>query len=54
MERYNSRAVDELGRIVLPSEIRKDLDWGTGSKLAIYLVDENTVILQKVEGSEED
>ena len=46
MERYNARNLDELGRIVLPSELRKDLDWNTNDKIIVYRADENTVILQ--------
>ena len=49
MEKYSARAIDELGRFVLHSEIRKALDWNTGDKVAVYVVDENTVILQKAE-----
>ena len=46
MERLNSRTIDELGRIVLPSELRKQPGWGTGEKVAVYYVNETTVILQ--------
>jgi len=46
MERLNSRTIDELGRIVLPSELRKQPGWDTGKKVAVYYVNETTVILQ--------
>ncbi len=40
------RKVDELGRIVLPSEIRKSMDINLRDSLEIY-TDENRIILQK-------
>ena len=51
MERLSSRTIDELGRIVLPSELRKD-GWNDGSTVSIYRADENTVILQLLEKNE--
>lgn len=33
----NIRAVDELGRIVLPIEMRRALDWGEGTPLALHV-----------------
>ena len=41
-----SRAVDPLGRVVIPKEIRSAMDWNTGDPLAIY-VDGDCVILRK-------
>ena len=46
MERLSSRTVDELGRIVLPNELRKEPGWGTGAKVSVFYVDKTTVILQ--------
>ncbi|MGN1310179.1 MAG: AbrB/MazE/SpoVT family DNA-binding domain-containing protein [Clostridia bacterium] len=40
------RKVDELGRIVIPKEIRDNLDIAEGNGLQIY-VDGNKVILKK-------
>lgn len=40
------RKVDELGRIVLPIELRKNLDINIKDSLEIY-VDGNSVILKK-------
>lgn len=40
------RKVDELGRIVLPMELRKNLDINIKDSLEIY-VDGNSVILKK-------
>ena len=43
-----ARKVDELGRIVLPVEIRRALGLATGDELDISL-DEGTVVMRKVE-----
>ena len=42
------RKVDELGRVVLPIELRRNLNIEEKDALEIY-VDENTVILKKYE-----
>lgn len=42
------RKVDELGRVVLPIELRRTLDIAEKDSLEIY-VDGNTIILQKYE-----
>ncbi len=44
------RKVDELGRIVLPIELRRTLDIGERDELEIYL-DDDKVILRKHEPS---
>ena len=44
-----TRTVDELGRIVLPHEIRKKCDWKEADALAIYCIGDNAVLLQCVE-----
>lgn len=44
------RKVDELGRIVLPIELRRTLDIAERDELEIYL-DEDKVILKKFEPS---
>lgn len=41
------RRVDELGRIVLPREMRKSLNIRVGSKLEIGIVDNNKILLTK-------
>ncbi len=41
-----ARAIDPLGRIVIPKEIRSALDWQTGEPLAIY-TEGDRVILRK-------
>ena len=48
-----SRTIDELGRVVIPSELRKD-GWCKGSAVSMCHVDNNTIILQlseKCDGS---
>ena len=42
------RKVDELGRVVLPIELRRTLDIAEKDSLEIY-VDGNTIILKKYE-----
>jgi len=42
------RKVDELGRIVIPKELRGTLDIGAGDAIEIY-VDEEQIILKKYE-----
>ena len=34
-----TRQMDELGRIVIPADIRESLGWGTGTKLEIVICD---------------
>ena len=46
MEHHSAVPVDELGRIRIPSEIRRKLGWTTTDQIAIYHVDKNTLILQ--------
>lgn len=42
------RKVDELGRIVLPIELRRTMDIAVRDELEIY-IDNNRVVLQKCE-----
>jgi len=49
LERYKSRIVDELGRIVIPGELRKELCFDTGDNVSLTVVG-TIVILQKAEG----
>lgn len=41
-----SRPVDELGRIVLPVELRRSLDIKEGDRMAIYTAG-NSIVLKK-------
>ena len=49
MERFSSRTLDELGRLVLHSELRQMLGLDTGDKVSLTLVG-TIVILQCTEG----
>ena len=49
MERFSARKLDELGRVVLPMEIRRRLGWKSMDMVSVYLVDDNTVMLQRTE-----
>ena len=44
------RRIDDLGRIVLPVELRRTLELETGDSLEI-LVEDNTIILKKYQPS---
>jgi len=44
MERYSARKVDELGRIVLHSELRKKLGIKAGDKITLMVVGSIVVI----------
>ena len=43
------RAVDQLGRIVLPIELRRNLDIDIQDPLEIYIEDDGKIILKKYE-----
>ena len=49
MERFNTKKMDEMGRVAIPHELRQRLDWEPSDVIAMYYVDENTVILQRKE-----
>ena len=38
-EQKATRQMDELGRIVIPADIRESLGWGTGTKLEVVISD---------------
>lgn len=42
----NNKKVDELGRVVIPKEIRENLNIQRGARIEIY-VDKNSIILEK-------
>ncbi len=42
-----TRRIDELGRVVIPKEIRKNMHLKTGELLEIYLQDSETIVLKK-------
>lgn len=44
-----TRRIDELGRIVIPKEIRKNIHLKTGELLEIYLDNDNKIILTRHE-----
>ena len=41
------RLLDDLGRVVIPKEIRKKLDWQEEDALKFYLDENNNLILKK-------
>jgi len=46
-----ARKIDELGRIVLPIELRRKLNIDVKDALEIYTDDDNSIILRKVESA---
>ena len=44
MTTLGTRTIDELGRIVLPSKLRQEKNWATGSKVTFYDLNGTTVI----------
>lgn len=46
-----ARKIDELGRIVLPIELRRKLNIDVKDALEIYTDDDNNIILKKVENA---
>ncbi len=42
--KYEARAVDEIGRIVLPYELRVDLGIKEKDKLEIFTIDGNIIL----------
>lgn len=45
-----ARKIDQLGRVVIPSEMRKQLDLSDGDLVSIS-VDDRRVVLEKVEAT---
>lgn len=43
------RKIDELGRVVLPIELRRTLDLDVKDPIEIFVDDDNTIILKKYE-----
>lgn len=41
------RKIDQLGRVVLPKELRQTLSIETGDSLAIFVNDDDEIILKK-------
>ena len=50
------RLIDGLGRVVIPKEIRKKIDWQEEDALEFYLDENSNLVLKKYmpEGYEED
>lgn len=46
MNYVSKRKIDELGRIVIPIEIRKDLSFGTKDEIDLF-IDNSSLILKK-------
>jgi len=53
MERYSSRAIDEVGRVTIHSELRKKLGLEAGAKISMQAID-TIVILRQTQSNAED
>ena len=51
MERYSSRTIDDLARIVLPSEVRKNLGLQPGDNLSLAHVDTIVILHRNADAS---
>ena len=47
LEKLGTHTMDELGRVLIPRKIREQLGWKDSDKLAMYCLDENTLLLKK-------
>ena len=54
MEFIKAVKIDELGRILLPRPIRDTNSWPVGTKLDVYVMDGNTVVIKLHEPAQED
>jgi len=50
MERYSSRKVDDQGRIILHSELRKKIELETGNKISLTVFD--SIVIAKCTDSD--
>ena len=46
MESLGKRKIDELGRVTLPVEFRKEHGWGEGDTVSIYRVEDTLMFRQ--------
>ena len=52
LEPMGTNTVDELGRILLPRNVREIFGWKESERLSMYYLDEETLLLKKdIEGS---
>jgi len=52
MKLCETRKIDELGRIVIPAQLRGLLDVTTGDALDLYYQDDGTILLKRSEANE--
>jgi len=48
-EKLGTKMIDDLGRILLPREIREKFGWEAKDTLDMYYVDSNTLMLRLAE-----
>ena len=49
MDFFKPHMIDDLGRVLLPSDVRKKLGWKIGDTVSMCQLDANTLILQLTE-----
>jgi len=46
---FEPRHVDELGRVVIPREIRETLGWKDRDEVSFHITEDNTLLIRRVE-----
>jgi len=46
------KTIDDMGRIIIPKEVRDTKSWEKGTKIAIYINDEIVVLKEANDGEE--
>jgi len=54
MEYIKTVAIDELGRILLPRELREKNDWQPGTQLDVYDMGSNTMAVKLSENDDKE
>ncbi|MCL2527613.1 MAG: AbrB/MazE/SpoVT family DNA-binding domain-containing protein [Defluviitaleaceae bacterium] len=54
METVEVRTIDELGRIAIPTEIRKEKGWEIGTKITICAYDDAVVLEESKCGQQQE
>jgi len=48
------RRIDDLGRVIIPKEIRRQMKVGEGDPLEVFVTEDGGAYLKKYESKEED
>ncbi|MFD2705489.1 AbrB/MazE/SpoVT family DNA-binding domain-containing protein [Salibacterium lacus] len=47
------RKIDELGRVVIPKEVRREQGWDSGQPLEMFMDDDNQLVMRAYETDED-